>query len=326
MDPFDAIKGNDQIKRYLKRMVETGTLGSSLLFEGPEGVGKSLFAHALAKHMLGADPHPDLHIYRPEGKVGLHSIGSMRQFSEDVYLAPYSAQWKIFIIYDADRMLPASSNALLKTFEEPANDAVIILISSNPEALLPTILSRCRRVRFQVLENERVTSKKLKSSGTAVRETLLNVLTQGKIKTYQELSEKVNAISQQVEEGKKVVEENVKSEFLQVPEENLAAVQRQGIEKEIDGVVTLHMKHESMAVFEMILGWYRDLTLMNLQGNRKYLIHHDYEDALEQSLQRGEFLPLEKVQKAIQQACLSLERSTSLDRCLETLFIQLNLI
>lgn len=135
---FEKIAGNSRIKDYLQRFP---IKSHSLLFAGPDGVGKKLFAQAVAESLLGAPHHPDLHMYRPEGKTGMHSILSMRQLSEEVYLAPFSGQRKVFIIDDADRMQNVGANALLKTFEEPAKDSVIILISSRPSALLPTILS-----------------------------------------------------------------------------------------------------------------------------------------------------------------------------------------
>ena len=137
---FKHILGNDQIKFFLSQTLKLGTVGNSLLFAGPDGVGKSLFAEAFAKALISQDDpkgshrdkiesgnHPDIRVYRPEGKIGMHSLGSMRQFTEEVYQSPFEAKFKVFIIHDADRMLPASSNALLKTFEEPLQNSIIIL-------------------------------------------------------------------------------------------------------------------------------------------------------------------------------------------------------
>ena len=168
---FEDIVGNDQIKEYLKRMVEQRAVANSLLFAGPEGIGKSLFAHALAKMLLGSDSHPDLHVYRPEGKIGMHSIDSMRQFSEDVYLAPFQGQWKVFIIHDAERMLTYSANALLKTFEEPAKDALIILLSSAPAALLPTIY-RAAAQFISTLSQHRISPSFCRNAGRSLKQRL----------------------------------------------------------------------------------------------------------------------------------------------------------
>jgi DNA polymerase-3 subunit delta' len=127
---FDDIIGNDQIKNYLAGMVEKRMIAQSLLFAGPDGIGKSLFAQSFAKLIVGAKnpSHPDIYHYHTEGKIGMHSIQSMRQFSEEVYLGPYEAKKKVFIIHDAHRMLTYSANALLKTFEEPAPKQVAFFL------------------------------------------------------------------------------------------------------------------------------------------------------------------------------------------------------
>jgi DNA polymerase-3 subunit delta' len=152
---FDHILGNERNKSYLTTALERKMVGNSWLFAGPDGIGKSLFAEAFAKALIGIEgnpkTHPDVRIYLPEGKVGMHSIAKMREFTEEVYLSPAVGSKRIFIIHDADRMLPTSANALLKTFEEPLEDAVIILLSSLPGSLLPTVLSRCRTLYFQPL-------------------------------------------------------------------------------------------------------------------------------------------------------------------------------
>ncbi len=115
-------------------------------------VGSNLLEEAkrFAAGLIGTEleTHPDLHLYLPEGKSGMHSIDSIRQFIEEVAFPPFQAPVKVFIIDQAERMLPTSSNALLKTCEEPPADTCILLLSSDPEALLPTILSRCRKMIF----------------------------------------------------------------------------------------------------------------------------------------------------------------------------------
>src|SRR6476659_2342029 len=95
---FSQMIGNEEIKQQLQRMISKKAIGHALLFAGLEGVGKSLFAWALAAQILkeydpqkdharklAAGQHPDMHIYRPEGKLGLHSIQAMRHLSEEVY-------------------------------------------------------------------------------------------------------------------------------------------------------------------------------------------------------------------------------------------------
>lgn len=151
---FSEILGNEPIKAYLERGIKTNSLHHTLLFCGPEGVGKVLFARALAHELLGrSGDHPDLHLYYPEGKSGTHSIESLRGLIEEVRKPPFEAKRKVFIIERAERMQPAAANALLKTLEEPELDCVIILITHRPQELLPTLVSRCAQLNFEQTPN-----------------------------------------------------------------------------------------------------------------------------------------------------------------------------
>ena len=351
---LENIIGNEINKGYLRQMVAKKATHHSLLFAGPDGIGKSLFALGLAEEMLGSKNHPDLHIYYPEGKVGMHTIQSMREFSEAVYMAPFQGLWKIFILHDAERMLPTSANALLKTFEEPSPDSIIILLSSQPATILPTILSRCRILHFQPLREEEVAkyceshfklgkdeAKRLAllshgSIGQAecllnggndkVRLLLLNFLAKDKILHYKELTEAIEEISLVLEHSKKQVEEKIQEQLYKGLQDTLTAVQKETLQKEVDGAVSIRLKTDAGRLFEIILGWYRDIQLMLVNGDPKYLVHPDFEEEIEQALHRGHIISLEKVQQTIAESALALERSTSLALVLENLFLKLNKI
>ena len=349
---FKDLLGNPVVKQYLERMINQQAVAQSLLFAGPEGIGKGEFAKTLAESLLGAPLHPDLHIYRPEGKSGMHSIQALRQFSEEVYMAPYKGPWKIFIIHDAERMLPTSANALLKTFEEPAPDAIIILLSSQPAALLPTIFSRCRTLYFQSISLEDIQSylqrvrklnedearriaflskgslgqalRLLGGGGDKVRALVLDHFAKGKFRYYKELTDTLEALGALIDTSKQVAEEETRTDITKKSQDTLTATQKEGIQKEVDGIIAIQQMNEAQSLFSTILGWYRDLQLLLVQGNRQLLIHPDYEVELEQALQRGESLPLDVVQKALADARLSLDRSTPLPLTLETLFLRLH--
>jgi DNA polymerase-3 subunit delta' len=364
---FSHIIGNEPAKQYLTLTAAKGTTGNSLLFAGPEGIGKSLFAHAFAKLLICQDDphlrhkrkieagnHPDILIYRPEGKIGMHSIAAMRHFSEEVYLAPFEAKWKVFIIHEADRMLSYSANALLKTFEEPAQDAVIILLSSSPASLLPTVLSRCRTIYFHPLSENEIASflistcekdpeksqniasmaqgsigkalRLLRDGDNPLRTTLLQMFAKGGMINYKELAEAAAVIAERVENAKKEIEAGVRTSILHGAGEDLPAAQKQSLGKEVEGVVAMHGIQEAHALFEVILSWYRDMQLLAVNGKRDYLFNRDCACACEKALERGECLPIDIVQKALAEARLALERSTSLQICLENLFLKLNLL
>lgn len=363
---FSQIIGNEEIKKQLNRMISKKAIGHALLFAGPDGVGKSLFAWALSaqimqeydqqknhKHKLAAGQHPDVHIYRPEGKLGLHSIQALRQLSQEVYLPPYEASWKVFIIHDADRMLSYSANALLKTFEEPPPRTLIILLSRSQAALLPTILSRCCTLHFRMISDDLVRgflkqnyqledstcdriirqsqgslgrAIKLSVQGDASRTALYHLLAQGPFVDYRSFQKSIQAISEQVEIAKKQAEEVAKEELYKVAMDYLSAQQQHALEKELEGLTALALTQEAQAILEHILSWYRDLQLILLGGPSSYLANPDCELELEQAVQRGDFKPLDQVYQAIEHAYLALQRSTPLSLCLENLFLKLDRI
>ena len=318
---FEGIPGNDQIKSYLKHMLEKQRIGNSLLFAGPKGSHKELFASELAKLLVGCSKedvhHPDIHIYHPEGKIAMHSIDTMRKFCEEVYIAPYSSTWKVFIIHEAERMLPYSANALLKTFEEPAKDSVIILISDDPSNLLPTVLSRCRRINFLPMDRE-------KPQLTEIETSLLTFLKKGKVKSFEQFKQAVNDISSQAEKLKDAFEENARKELYPDNKENLTAFQKESIEKEIDGLVSMQYHVEINRLFHIILGWFRDLHLLKVGGNPQLLLYSLTQVHLDEALLNHQLIPIPEVEKIILEAQLAVDRFTPLPSVLETLFLKLN--
>lgn len=160
---FEEIAGQASAVDYLRKAVSENRLPNTLLFTGPDGVGKKKAALVLAAHLLKmplsrlqANNHSDLHLLTPEGKVGLHSIEAIRKAIDVSHESPFEAPAKVFIIDLAERMQPAAANALLKTLEEPVLDSYWILISSKPKEIITTILSRCVKVAFHPLTTAQV--------------------------------------------------------------------------------------------------------------------------------------------------------------------------
>lgn len=354
---FDSILGNTKAKNQINSMFEKNAVGQLLLFSGIEGIGKSLFAENFAKKLLDTESlinHPDFHVYRPEGKLGLHSIESMRTMCEKVYLPPFLSKRKVFVIHAAERMHPPSANALLKTFEEPSLDTLIILLSSNPAALLSTIISRCRNVRFLPIEKNLIVdfliqkcakdeslagliaSQSSGSIGKAfrlslktedfVRKGLLNLLTQKNIKLYSDIAESAKFISESLEQVKKQEEEATKTLLLKKYVGDVTAVEMQHIVKESEGAAAIAQAEFSQNLFEQILSWYRDITLLKSNGDIKFLRNLDYLNELKEAASLKNIKTIEQIQKIIGDAKLLLDRSTSLNIVLENLFLKLDLL
>ena len=164
--PWPAALAGTPTVAVLERAIERQRLAHSLLLQGENLGTLAMVAHAIADRLLN-DPrkpsqyfppkeHPDFLALRPSGKTRIIPIGkaegpkpgTMRDFLPKVYMTPGTAYRKVAIIYEADRMEPPSANALLKTLEEPPASTTIILITTRPYSLLPTIRSRCLHFRF----------------------------------------------------------------------------------------------------------------------------------------------------------------------------------
>ncbi len=125
-----------------------GRLAHAYLITGPIGSGKRELALALSGLILGcrADEvahHPDAHFVQPESKSRRIVIDQIRELEQAIQRKPLLAGGKAVIISDAERMQPQAANAFLKTLEEPPSGCLILLLSSLPEAILETVLSRC---------------------------------------------------------------------------------------------------------------------------------------------------------------------------------------
>ncbi len=156
---FSHLLGNPAAKQLLTTLLEKQKLPSVLLFSGLKGVGKSLFARALAFRLLNTTKSQpaDFHHYAPQGKSELHTMDAVQQMLQEVALPPFEAPCKVFILEEAEKMLPASSNALLKTLEEPPADTYFLLVTDQPEQLLPTLVSRSRCVNFFPVASDQIT-------------------------------------------------------------------------------------------------------------------------------------------------------------------------
>ncbi len=170
--PWRTVRGHDRPLTELRRGLEHGRLPHALLFVGPEGVGKRLFARTLAEALLcerrpdealdpcgecpsckqvEAERHPDLlFVSKPEDKHDL-PIRLIRDLCHDLSLKPMHGHRRIAIVDDADDLSEEASNAFLKTLEEPPPGSVLILIARAAETQLDTVVSRCRVLRFDPL-------------------------------------------------------------------------------------------------------------------------------------------------------------------------------
>lgn len=134
---------------FLRRAHESGRLAHAYLITGADGSGKRELALRLASLAAGAcgggDPlrHPDIHAVEPESKSRVIKVEQTRELEKELQMRASQGGRKVAVIFDADRMNAAASNSFLKTLEEPPANSLLLLVTSHPEMLLETVLSRC---------------------------------------------------------------------------------------------------------------------------------------------------------------------------------------
>lgn len=162
------IVGHQQAVDNLKKAVTGGRVTHAYLFAGPPGVGKETVALAFARALLCENSrrgdscgscgccrqvnegiHPDLVFTGPAGAT--IKIDQVRNLQREIQPGPRTGKCSVCLIAGADLMTPEAANSLLKTLEEPAPGTVLILLTVRPQALLPTVLSRCQQIYFQPL-------------------------------------------------------------------------------------------------------------------------------------------------------------------------------
>ena len=159
-----GIIGHQNIVRFLKNSLAKNRLANTYLFYGIEGLGKAAVAERFALEIVGKSQSTELYPLRPEAGKKDISIDQVREWRRALSLKSFSSDnYKAGIIYQADRLNEESANALLKTMEEPPLKTVIIIIASDWQRLLSTIVSRCVSIRFLPVPSEEI-RKALSSS------------------------------------------------------------------------------------------------------------------------------------------------------------------
>lgn len=142
----------DKQKKYLKRLVDSGTLSHAYIFAGQDRVSSRKFAADICELLTGRgfENNPNLKLIQPDREKDIYKIHieDIRGLKSFMSLSPHSSPYKLAVIDDADAMTIEAANAMLKVLEEPPKQAVIILVTSKPKSLPKTILSRCETVVF----------------------------------------------------------------------------------------------------------------------------------------------------------------------------------
>ena len=185
---FSQIAGHERSLEILRRSIAEGRLHHSLLFHGPEAVGKRTTAIALAAALncetrgdeacgacvscrkIEKGIHPDLHYVTLEKTV--IPIDAIRRLRQEAAYRPFEGSRRVFIVDPADRMSPDAQNALLKTLEEPGATACLVLVTSRLMHLLATTRSRCAALCFGTMLPSELASRLAQTGARPVDEAI----------------------------------------------------------------------------------------------------------------------------------------------------------
>lgn len=273
---FKGILGNDSLKETLLRLRSGGRFPNAVLFAGPSGVGKRLFALDIGRSLVcrtevngsacGECPaciravqfefpkvddkdahqkvirsgHADVGMIVPYKRNIL--VNAIRDLEAEANFLPYEGRGRVFIIDDADKMNANASNALLKTLEEPSPTTHLILITSRPETLLPTIHSRCQTFRFAPVDVREIARHLAETKGFDPADADLAARTsQGSVGTAMELD-----LSELKSKRKGLVDvlhaaliDHERSELLRASEKMNEAKNKESFESDLELLLTL---------------------------------------------------------------------------------------
>ena len=326
MPLFSDILDQKNIIEHMKKSVETGTISHGYIISGEKGMGKKLLADTYSmaiqcenddqrpclkchscKQALSRN-HPDIKWVWHE-KPGSISVEEVRaQIVNDIGIKPYSSDYKIYIVDDAEKMTVAAQNALLKTIEEPPAYGIIILLCKNREMLLDTIISRC-----VVLDVKPVLSSEIKNY--LIRNCQVPDYKAEEITNFAmgNLGKAIDmAQSEEYENIRKIVTELLKDI------ENKSAV---SINTAVKDIGTYKDKIDE--VLDSMLLWFRDVLLYKSSGCDEKLMFAEYKENIKRQSQEYSFKNLDQVCKEIDRFKLRLASNVNFDIGLEVLLIKI---
>jgi len=302
--PFSEIKGQEQAIEGLSKALEQSKLAHAYLFAGPEGVGKKKTAQILAKSLNCNYPF----ILSPIGES--IKIEQIRQLQKDIHLKPADGQKKVYLLEEAEKMTEQAANSLLKILEEPPEYALLILLTSSPELILPTIRSRCQPVFFYSLPEN------------IIQECLDFLLNEGKEKIpllirlgNGSLGHSLQLASEEDYWKKRETSWTILEEIIQQKRDNFMA-NSEKIEKE--------GRENIRTYLSLLSGFLRDLLIWQQTKKDKFLINIDKKQTISSWSSLFSSGQLIEMIKEIEKCRKLIKRNVNGKLALEVLFLQLS--
>lgn len=321
---FNDILGHEQIKEHLQQAIRLQKVSHAYILTGEAGMGRKSLANAFALALLceqGMDEpcmechsckqvlsgnHPDL-IYVTHEKPLSIGVGDIRtQINDTVMVRPYSSDYKIYIVDEAEKMTPQAQNALLKTIEEPPAYVVMLLLTTNQEAFLPTILSRCVQLKLKPLKD------------IVIKNYLLETM---------EIPEADADIYAAFSRGNlgKAISIAASGDFKEMHKDLmhlLKHIKEMDISELLDYIQKL--KESPMSIYELLdfmQLWYRDVLLYKVTKDINLLIFKNEYKAMNEISKTSAYDGIENILNAIDKAKVRLDANVNLELAIELLLL-----
>lgn len=322
MAGFSNIIGHQQIIEHLQNAISMRKVSHAYIFNGPDRSGKMLladsFAMALQCEQHGTEAcmtchsckqalsgnQPDI-VYLHHEKPNTISVDDIRrQINNDIGIKPYASPYKIYIINEAEKMSPQAQNALLKTIEEPPAYAVILLLTSNADSFLPTILSRCILLNLKAVPDSVIRNFLMeKYQVPDYKADMCTAFAQGNVGKAIQL-----ASSEDFAE--------IKNAAIQL----LKRVKEMELYELIDSVRQISdYKLEISDYFDIMTIWYRDVLLYKATSDVNSLIFKDEVYDIKRQASKSSYEGIESIIKAFDKAKHRLSANVNFDLTMELL-------
>lgn len=324
MARFTDIIGQEQIKEHLQNALSSKKISHAYIINGEKSSGKEyiarVFAMALQCEKGGIEPCQECHackqalsdnqpdiIFVGHEKPNTISVDDIRlQVNNDVAIKPYSSPYKIYIVNEAEKMTQQAQNAILKTLEEPPEYAVILLLTTNVNALLPTILSRCVVLNMKPVADERVRKYLMEELQTPdYKADVCVAFARGNVGKAKALASSEDF-------------ENVKNEALSL----LKFIRDMELYEVVTAVKKIsEYKLEINDYFDIMAIWYRDVLMFKATKDANNLVFREELGALRKCAQHSSYEGIETVIKALDTAKRRLDANVNFDLVMELLFL-----
>ena len=324
MAGFHDILGHEQIIAHLQNAIEEDKVSHAYIFNGPEASGKMMLAEAFAMALQcegeGKRPclecrscrqaadhnQPDI-IYVSHEKPNTIGVDDIRtQINNDIDIKPYSSRYKVYIVDEVQKMNQQAQNALLKTIEEPPAYAIILLLTTNADSFLQTILSRCITLNLKAVKEDKIKEYLMKHYQIPdYQADICAAFSQGNVGKAIQL-----ASSEEFGE--------LKASVLQLMKrlEDIDLYEMTGAVKQI-----AEYKLSVNDYFDLMMIWFRDVLYLKATNDVDGLIFKDEVYDIKKQAAKRSYQGIEIILEALEKAKIRLNANVNFDLVIELLLL-----